>query len=49
MGSREEESDTESKVRDVIPVRAALSDDQTVKAEAAKLVSHASRGDVAGG
>ena len=49
MGAREEESDTESRVRDVAPVRAGLSDDQTVKAETAKLVGHASRGDVAGG
>ena len=49
MGSREEESDTKSKVRDMVPVRAGLSDDQTVKAETAKLIGHASWGDVAGG
>ena len=49
MAACEEEGDTESKVRDVVPVRAGLSDDQTVKAETAKLVSHASWGDVAGG
>jgi len=48
MSASEKDSDAESKVRDVVPVRARLSDDQTVKAETAKLVGHASRGYVAG-